>query len=188
MEHIRVDSERSDECIDFTMIITSRNSASISNFGGGFRWKSEYSWCIIETTEIFDFYANFFLKCRSNFYEICRKRENLQVSNVKYSSLTNHLRSESFKLITINFKPSSQPPTSLQGFVYSKKTLLNQLKSHFDDSCRPNISFYRANNTYQSNLSTIKLGGFHMKKKLVTSPRIHENAFEINLPIYEFIA
>ncbi|KAE9534000.1 hypothetical protein AGLY_008736 [Aphis glycines] len=121
--------------------IISRNNASISNFGGGFQWKSEYPWCIIEVkskhfstvfkkikknkkkndektgiftqnqfltesvflygcnsktnhckylkfstnvyaTEIFDFYANFFLKCRvytSNFYEICRKRENLQV-------------------------------------------------------------------------------------------------------------
>ncbi|KAE9529779.1 hypothetical protein AGLY_011875 [Aphis glycines] len=43
-----LDSERSDECIDFTMIITSRNNASIPNFGGGFRWKNEYSWCIIE--------------------------------------------------------------------------------------------------------------------------------------------
>ncbi|KAE9536731.1 hypothetical protein AGLY_006964 [Aphis glycines] len=32
-------SERSDECFDFTMIITSRNNASISNFGGSFRWK-----------------------------------------------------------------------------------------------------------------------------------------------------
>ncbi|KAF0764159.1 Uncharacterized protein FWK35_00017706 [Aphis craccivora] len=41
-------SERSDECIDFTMIITSRNNASISNFGGGFRCKSEYPWCIIQ--------------------------------------------------------------------------------------------------------------------------------------------
>ncbi|KAE9524078.1 hypothetical protein AGLY_015559 [Aphis glycines] len=50
-------SERSDEFIDFTMMyvffvsvysITSRNNASISNFGGGFRWKSEYPWCIIE--------------------------------------------------------------------------------------------------------------------------------------------
>ncbi|KAF0766346.1 Uncharacterized protein FWK35_00018326 [Aphis craccivora] len=36
------DSERSDECIDFTMIITSRNNAPISNYGGGFRCKSEY--------------------------------------------------------------------------------------------------------------------------------------------------
>ncbi|KAF0769770.1 Uncharacterized protein FWK35_00015760 [Aphis craccivora] len=39
-------SERSDECIDFTMIITSRNNAPISNFGGGFCCKSEYPWCI----------------------------------------------------------------------------------------------------------------------------------------------
>ncbi|KAE9521931.1 hypothetical protein AGLY_017665 [Aphis glycines] len=133
--YMLLDSERSDECIDFTMIITSRNNASISNFGGGFRWKSEYPWCIIGvkskhypivfkkknrekpkkndgktgiftqnqfsiflygcnsktnhckhlkfspnvyTTEIFDLCANFFLKCRSNFYEICRKCENLQ--------------------------------------------------------------------------------------------------------------
>ncbi|KAF0750061.1 Uncharacterized protein FWK35_00025260 [Aphis craccivora] len=38
----RVDSERSEECIDFTMIITSRNNAPISNYGGGFRCKSDY--------------------------------------------------------------------------------------------------------------------------------------------------
>ncbi|KAF0750676.1 Uncharacterized protein FWK35_00037503 [Aphis craccivora] len=58
-----LDSERSDECIDFTMMcvfffvfvffvsvysITSRNNAPISNYGSGFRCKSEYSWCIIE--------------------------------------------------------------------------------------------------------------------------------------------
>ncbi|KAF0768241.1 Uncharacterized protein FWK35_00006692 [Aphis craccivora] len=41
-------SERSEECIDFTMIITSRNNAPISNYGGGFRCKSEYPWCIIK--------------------------------------------------------------------------------------------------------------------------------------------
>ncbi|KAF0764853.1 Uncharacterized protein FWK35_00003934 [Aphis craccivora] len=44
----KTDSERSDECIDFTMIITSRNNAPISNFGGGFQCKSEYPGCIIE--------------------------------------------------------------------------------------------------------------------------------------------
>ncbi|KAF0754487.1 Uncharacterized protein FWK35_00032525, partial [Aphis craccivora] len=43
-----LDSERSEECIDFTMIITSRNNAPISNYGDGFRCKSEYYWCIIE--------------------------------------------------------------------------------------------------------------------------------------------
>ncbi|KAF0769312.1 Uncharacterized protein FWK35_00000742 [Aphis craccivora] len=45
---LKTNSERSDECIDFTMIITSRNNAPISNYGGGFRCKSEYPWCIIE--------------------------------------------------------------------------------------------------------------------------------------------
>ncbi|KAF0767161.1 Uncharacterized protein FWK35_00001464 [Aphis craccivora] len=49
-------SERSDECIDdFTMIITSRNNAPISNLGGSFRCKSEYPWCIIEV-KILDAY------------------------------------------------------------------------------------------------------------------------------------
>ncbi|KAF0711401.1 Uncharacterized protein FWK35_00036947 [Aphis craccivora] len=55
-----IDSERNEECIDFTMMcvfffvfvsvysITSRNNAPISNYGGGFRCKSEYPWCIIE--------------------------------------------------------------------------------------------------------------------------------------------
>ncbi|KAF0749982.1 Uncharacterized protein FWK35_00019167 [Aphis craccivora] len=28
--------------------ITSRNNAPNSNYGGGFRCKSEYSWCIIQ--------------------------------------------------------------------------------------------------------------------------------------------
>ncbi|KAF0749092.1 Uncharacterized protein FWK35_00025295, partial [Aphis craccivora] len=53
-----MNSERSEECIDFTMIcifffvsmcsITSRNNSPISNFEGCFRCKSEYPWCIIE--------------------------------------------------------------------------------------------------------------------------------------------
>ncbi|KAF0772476.1 Uncharacterized protein FWK35_00006581 [Aphis craccivora] len=84
------------------MTIASRNNAPISNFGVGFRWKNEYDWCIIEvkskhfptvfkkieknkkkmmekrTIEIFDFF--------SNFYEICRKRENLQYKFLKILS------------------------------------------------------------------------------------------------------
>ncbi|KAE9523705.1 hypothetical protein AGLY_015923 [Aphis glycines] len=97
-----LDSERSDECIDFTMIITNRNNAPISNYGGDYRGKkltfSNSFQKIREkqkkndgktTTEIFDFFEKFFLKCRcfwmtknSNFYEICRKRENLQYKSV----------------------------------------------------------------------------------------------------------
>ncbi|KAF0769094.1 Uncharacterized protein FWK35_00005398 [Aphis craccivora] len=54
---IVIDSKQSDECIDFTMMcvffvsvcsISSRNNASISNFGGGFRRKSEYPRYIIK--------------------------------------------------------------------------------------------------------------------------------------------
>ncbi|KAF0771960.1 Uncharacterized protein FWK35_00006127, partial [Aphis craccivora] len=61
--HGQYHSERSEECIDFTMMcvffffffvfvsvysITSRNNAPILKYGGGFRCKSEYPWCIIE--------------------------------------------------------------------------------------------------------------------------------------------
>ncbi|KAF0709751.1 Uncharacterized protein FWK35_00038151, partial [Aphis craccivora] len=37
-------------CVFFVSVysVTSRNNASISNFGGGFQWQSEYPWCIIE--------------------------------------------------------------------------------------------------------------------------------------------
>ncbi|KAF0768656.1 Uncharacterized protein FWK35_00012726 [Aphis craccivora] len=79
-----MDSERSDEYIDFTMIVTSQNNASISNFGGGFRWQSDYPWCIIEVKT----FSNSFQKNRekqiknvsiNTFYEICRKREIVQI-------------------------------------------------------------------------------------------------------------
>ncbi|KAF0765548.1 Uncharacterized protein FWK35_00008161 [Aphis craccivora] len=48
--HYLFNSERSEECIDFTMmcVITRRNNAPISNYAGGFRCKSEYPWCMIQ--------------------------------------------------------------------------------------------------------------------------------------------
>ncbi|KAF0764701.1 Uncharacterized protein FWK35_00002819 [Aphis craccivora] len=46
--NFKEDSKRNDECIDFTMLITSGNNAPISNYKGGFRCKSEYPWCIIK--------------------------------------------------------------------------------------------------------------------------------------------
>ncbi|KAF0760913.1 putative cytochrome P450 6a13 [Aphis craccivora] len=77
--------------------ITSRNNAPISNYGGGFRWKNEYPWCIIEVKSKHiptvlkkiekngNFYAkpvfdqiDFFIWF-SNFYKICQKRDNLQL-------------------------------------------------------------------------------------------------------------
>ncbi|KAF0747769.1 Uncharacterized protein FWK35_00029335 [Aphis craccivora] len=38
-------------CVFFFVFVytrTYRNNASISNFGGGFRWKIESCWCIAE--------------------------------------------------------------------------------------------------------------------------------------------
>ncbi|KAF0721303.1 Uncharacterized protein FWK35_00034536 [Aphis craccivora] len=49
VSQVILDSERSDECIDFTMMcVIFLSNAPISNFGGGFRCKSEYPWCILE--------------------------------------------------------------------------------------------------------------------------------------------
>ncbi|KAF0757120.1 Uncharacterized protein FWK35_00004820 [Aphis craccivora] len=95
------------------MIITYRNNASIPNFGGGFRWQSEYPWCIIEVTQ----------KCITTILKLI-KNVNLDAEQLKnfillkimsrrnlkhtpfdscfnlyflwYPWLTNHLRSESF--------------------------------------------------------------------------------------------
>ncbi|KAE9532804.1 hypothetical protein AGLY_009885 [Aphis glycines] len=107
-------------CATKYIIITSRNNASISNFRGGFRWKSEYSWCIIEIFENFTSYLNWhflYMISFSKYFDVYKifltlskylkivykvphisKFINLFVfiSNVKYSRLTNHLRSESF--------------------------------------------------------------------------------------------
>ncbi|KAF0748492.1 Uncharacterized protein FWK35_00020735, partial [Aphis craccivora] len=67
------DSERSDECIDFTMI---RNNAPTSNFGGGFRCKSEYPWCIIEVKSKHS--STVFKKIEKNKKKMTEKREFLR--------------------------------------------------------------------------------------------------------------
>ncbi|KAF0773770.1 Uncharacterized protein FWK35_00000044 [Aphis craccivora] len=70
-------SERSEECIDFTMIITSRNNAPISKFWGGFRCKSEYPWCIIE--KIFQQFSRKLRKPKKK--KMTEKREFLRKTN-----------------------------------------------------------------------------------------------------------
>ncbi|KAE9543359.1 hypothetical protein AGLY_002159 [Aphis glycines] len=71
-----LDSERSDEYIDFTMIITSRNNASNSNFGGGFRWKNEYPWCIIQVKR--NIFQQFSKKSRKTKKKVMEKQEFLR--------------------------------------------------------------------------------------------------------------
>ncbi|KAF0706598.1 Uncharacterized protein FWK35_00038804 [Aphis craccivora] len=51
--------------------ITCRNNAS--NFGGGFRWKSEYLWCIIEVKV--NIFQQFSKKSRKPKKKVTEKRE-----------------------------------------------------------------------------------------------------------------
>ncbi|KAF0712155.1 Uncharacterized protein FWK35_00028927 [Aphis craccivora] len=82
-------SERSEECIDFTMMCVfffvfvsvysrnSRNNAPISNYGDGFRCKSEYPWCIIEVKSE-TFCQQFSKKIEKNKKKMTEKREFLR--------------------------------------------------------------------------------------------------------------
>ncbi|KAF0754359.1 Uncharacterized protein FWK35_00031334 [Aphis craccivora] len=85
-------SERSEECIDFTMMcvffffvsvysITSRNNAPISNYGGGFRCKIEYPWCIIEVKS--KPFPIVFKKIEKNKKKMTEKREFLRKTSFR---------------------------------------------------------------------------------------------------------
>ncbi|KAF0708327.1 Uncharacterized protein FWK35_00035769, partial [Aphis craccivora] len=72
-------SEGSEECIDFTMIITSRNNASILNLGGGFR--CEYPWCIIKVKS--KHFPIVFKKIEKNKNKVTEKREFLRKTSFR---------------------------------------------------------------------------------------------------------
>ncbi|KAF0768761.1 Uncharacterized protein FWK35_00000390, partial [Aphis craccivora] len=55
--------------------ITSRNNAPISNYGGGYRSKSEYPWCIIE--------VKIFKKIEKNKKKMTEKRELLRKTSFR---------------------------------------------------------------------------------------------------------
>ena len=61
--------------------ITSRNNAPISNFGGGFRCKSEYPWCIIEVKS--KHFPTVFKKIEKNKKKMTEKREFLRKTNFR---------------------------------------------------------------------------------------------------------
>ncbi|KAF0773852.1 Uncharacterized protein FWK35_00003100 [Aphis craccivora] len=79
MKRIRNNSERSEECIDFTMIITSRNNAPITNFGGGFRCVSKYPWYIIQVKT----FSNSFQKNREKQKKMTEKRDFLRKTSFR---------------------------------------------------------------------------------------------------------
>ncbi|KAF0759477.1 Uncharacterized protein FWK35_00013309, partial [Aphis craccivora] len=78
-----LDSERSDECIGFKMMCE-----------GGFRWKSKYSWCIIE------------VKCKK-FPLVFKKSGKTTKKGRKTGIFTqNHYNSEMNHFKYLNFSPS----------------------------------------------------------------------------------
>ncbi|KAF0762883.1 Uncharacterized protein FWK35_00011699 [Aphis craccivora] len=57
-------------------MITNRNNTPISNFGGGFRCKSEYPWCIIEAKS--KHFQTVLKKIKKNKKKMTEKREFLR--------------------------------------------------------------------------------------------------------------
>ncbi|KAF0768499.1 histone H2A, partial [Aphis craccivora] len=107
-----ISSERSDECIDITMI---RNNAPISNYRGGFRCKSEYPWCIIEVKS--KHFPTVFKKFVKNKKRMTEKREFLQKTSFRPNRLFYMVVIQ--KLITVpyefsNFYKICQKPENLQ--------------------------------------------------------------------------
>ncbi|KAF0745182.1 Uncharacterized protein FWK35_00034193 [Aphis craccivora] len=120
--YLVLDSERREKCIDFTMIITSRNNAPISNYGGGFRCKSEYPWYIIEFSK----------KSRKNKKKkMTEKREYLRKTSFRpkriflygCNSKTNHFKNLKF---SPNIYISSNFQSILTFFDVDKKILDDQ--------------------------------------------------------------
>ncbi|KAE9534014.1 hypothetical protein AGLY_008750, partial [Aphis glycines] len=207
-------------------VVSPHHFNTISNFGGGFQWKSEYPWYIIEvkskhfptvfkktkkkkvtekqeflrktsfrsnrffymvviqkpitTTKIFDFYANFFLKCRSNFYEICRKRENLQIKNTTIMRLN-------FKFFRNRVTITIYPQTILNICYYSKSISRRYLKvlpffgpikilENFIQSSSYVILILRVENLIQDFSQNLNSGVFRpLKHKPPFSPTIRND-------------
>ncbi|KAF0737177.1 Uncharacterized protein FWK35_00027685, partial [Aphis craccivora] len=71
------------------MIITGRNNAPISIFGGDFRCKSEYLWCIIEVKS--KHFPTLFKKIEKNKKKITEKRETMTTVSGKKVNLVGTL-------------------------------------------------------------------------------------------------
>ncbi|KAE9542887.1 hypothetical protein AGLY_002798 [Aphis glycines] len=91
--------------------ITCRNNASISNFRGGFRWKSEYSWCIIQV--------------KSTYYVIVE-------NNSPPTILEFHILTELGNLSGTDFKMTLSDPTVPTNPMDVEQNILNYFKlGHF---------------------------------------------------------
>ncbi|KAF0762284.1 Uncharacterized protein FWK35_00017484, partial [Aphis craccivora] len=59
----------------------SQNNDSVSNFGSGFRWKSEYPWCIIQVKS--KHFSTVFKKVEKNKKKMMEKREFLRKTSFR---------------------------------------------------------------------------------------------------------
>ncbi|KAF0754993.1 Uncharacterized protein FWK35_00025966 [Aphis craccivora] len=78
--------------------ITSRNNAPISNFGCGFRWKSEYPKCIIKVKS--KNFPTVFKKTEKNKKKMTEKRELLRKTSFRLNQFFYMVVIQ--KLITVN--------------------------------------------------------------------------------------
>ncbi|KAF0773389.1 Uncharacterized protein FWK35_00003703 [Aphis craccivora] len=107
-----IDSERSEECIDFTMMcvflfffffvsvfsITSGNNAPISNFGGGFRCKMHYKSQKLT-------FSNSFQKNREKQKKMTEKREFLRKTNQIFTKSVENAKICNLSLRYLNILP-----------------------------------------------------------------------------------
>ncbi|KAF0761028.1 Uncharacterized protein FWK35_00038921 [Aphis craccivora] len=61
--------------------ITSRNTVPITNYGGGFRCKSEYNWCIIQVKR--KHFPTVFKKTKKNNNKMTEKRKFLRKTSFR---------------------------------------------------------------------------------------------------------
>ncbi|KAF0763583.1 Uncharacterized protein FWK35_00026345 [Aphis craccivora] len=85
-------------CLCSVYSITSQNNFPISNFGGGFRCKNEYHWCIVEVKS--EHFPTVFKEIEKNKKKLTKKQEFLRKTNFRpnrfflygCNSKTNHCK------------------------------------------------------------------------------------------------
>ena len=78
--------------------ITSQNNTPISNYGGGFRWKSDYPWYIIEVKS--KHFPTVFKKIEKNKKKMTEKREFLRKTSFRQNRIIYFAITQ--KLIDVN--------------------------------------------------------------------------------------
>ncbi|KAF0766774.1 Uncharacterized protein FWK35_00015203 [Aphis craccivora] len=96
-----IKSEASAQFLNSYSSITSRNNAPVSNYGGGFRFKSEYHWCIIEVKS--KHFPTVFKKIEKNKKKMTEKREFYAKPLKKFKLLRNLLKMRKITM-RLNFK------------------------------------------------------------------------------------